>query len=143
MSEQEQTKKWYVVGLKPDSSADPEYWLDRFESIEATSAEEAVEAWIIERTGWLKPEEQKYIRIWDVLEEDLVGFDWRKKYAAMSMADAMQPDRSVRRPEVRTRLTVVLEEDLSASEATALLDEFEESVGKKSYSLDYAEWEHE
>ena len=84
-------QKYYVVGIKPDRNPDPAYWLDRFEAIQADNEIEAKDGWVKEREGWLHMIEFQYIRIWDVLDEKPLAWDWTKKYADMEMADARVP----------------------------------------------------
>lgn len=109
---------FYVVGVKPDNTADSAYWLDRFEKIEAATEGEAVEKWKEMRKGWLRPDEIRHIRIWDTLTEkqvECLAFDWADKYKHM-------PLRAAKVAEVKAVTVVFTEADASQLEKILKLD---------------------
>jgi len=74
--------KKYVVGIMPPSTPDINYWLDRWEVIAARNEQEAIDEWIEAREGWIRPDEKRYVRVWDTFpgNELTLPVNWRKRY---------------------------------------------------------------
>lgn len=83
--------KTYIIGVKPDDTPDPNYWLARFEAIVAPSEEMALSFWYKEREGWLRPDEAQHVRIWDILRYYPTNHNWRDDYKNRRMEHAKKP----------------------------------------------------
>jgi len=53
---------YYLVGINGENTPDPEYWRDRNEIIKAGNKQQAIEKWKQERAGWLRPDEEPFIK---------------------------------------------------------------------------------
>lgn len=60
-------QKWFLVGVYPKGTPDPEYWYARFEYVPAMNEYEAKEKWFLAREGWVTNEEKRHAKIYDII----------------------------------------------------------------------------